>query len=249
MRIRLLLYTGYAIFIFALTCIIVIPTLILLGQSKSWHYTALILHTYWAKIFFKIALKVEVIGKEKLAPGQQYIFCVNHFSYLDIAAFYLLYPSKFIGKSSLTKIPLFGYFFKKIHIPVNRSSARSRAESLQKTKMALDEGFNVTFFPEGGIVVKEENLPYMTPFKDGAFRISAEKGIPIVPVTMPYNFVILPDKSPLRFHYHKCSVIVHDPIFPKSQDDKEANRMKNEAFRTIQAELLRHHPDKVRAVN
>ncbi|MEQ9303101.1 MAG: lysophospholipid acyltransferase family protein [Marinoscillum sp.] len=242
-------FTIYAVFVFALTCIVIIPTLVLLAQRQQWHLVALRLHEYWAMVFFKLVLPVEVVGKEKLVIGRQYIFCANHFSYLDIATFYLVHPLKFMGKSSLTKIPLFGYFFKKIHIPVNRSSARSRAKSMARTKSELDAGFSVAFFPEGGIMVKHENLPYMVPFKDGAFKIACEKNIPIVPVSMVYNFKILPDQSPIGFYRHPCKVIIHDPIFPQSDNDHEARRMKEQVFDIIQTELLRHHPDKVKAVN
>ena len=204
------------------------------------------MHLIWAKLFFTLVMPVEVIGKEKLKSNEQYIFCSNHFSFFDIPAFYLIHPAKIIGKSSLTKIPLFGTFFRLIHIPVNRSSAKSRAQSLQKTKEAIDEGFNVLFFPEGGILVGGDDLPYMAPFKDGAFRIAVEKNIPIVPITMPYNFLILPDESPVRFQYHKCKLIIHDPIYPDRVNEKEINQLKEKTFKVIHEELLRHHPEKVR---
>ncbi len=200
----------------------------------------------WAKMFFTLVMPVEVIGKEKLKHHEQYIFCSNHFSFFDIPAFYLIHPAKIIGKSSLAKIPLFGTFFRLIHIPVNRESARSRALSLQRTKDVVDEGFNVLFFPEGGIRVGGDDLPYMAPFKDGAFRIAVEKNIPIVPITMPYNFLILPDESPVRFHPHKCTLIIHDPIYPDQANEKEINVLKEKTFKVIQEELLRRHPEKVR---
>lgn len=244
------LYTVFVTLIFLLTCVIALPSLIILGQRHQWHSAALKLTEIWAKVYFRIILiKVEIEGKHHLHSDKQYIFCANHFSYLDIPAFYLLYHAKFIGKSSLTKIPLFGYFFKKIHIPVNRSSARSRAESLKKSKEALDEGHNLMFFPEGGILVKEENLPYMMPFKDGAFKLAVEKQLPIVPVIMPYNFQLLPDKSPIRFYRTTCKVIALQPIWPKSLEEREAKRLKELTHKLIQDELLKHHPDKVQTVH
>lgn len=244
-----LFYTSYAVVVFILLCFIFVPLLVILAQKKRWHHFALRMHQVWARCFFSlIFIRWEIIGKEKIQPNQQYIFCSNHFSYLDIPAFLLLYGAKFIGKSSIGKIPLFGHFYKKIHVLVNRESARSRAESLHRTKKALDDGFCMTFFPEGGIKVTVDQIPNMMPFKDGAFRLAVENQVPIIPITMPYNYRILPDQSPFRFHKHVCTVIVHDPISPQSTDENEIARLREQVFHIIQEELLVHHPDKVRSV-
>lgn len=245
-KLKLFLYTSYAVFIFLIISAVIVPSLAIMATNKKWHQAALNLHLVWAKVFFTIVMPVEVIGKEKLKKHEQYIFCANHFSFLDIAAFYLVYPAKFIGKSSLSRIPVFGYFFRKIHIPVTRENAKSRGMSLQKTKEAIDEGFSISFYPEGGIVVGGDQLPYMNPFKDGAFKVAVDKNVPIVPITMPYNFLILPDEKPLRFHPHKCKVIIHDPIYPDAKNENEIKRLKEQTYQTIQEELLRQHPEKVR---
>ncbi|HCX22815.1 MAG: 1-acyl-sn-glycerol-3-phosphate acyltransferase [Flammeovirgaceae bacterium] len=248
MKLRLFLYTSYALIIFLIISSVIVPSLAILATNRKWHKTALKLHLIWAKSFFSIVMPVEVIGKEKLKSHDQYIFCANHFSYLDIPAFYLIYHAKFIGKSSLKKIPLFGYFFRKIHIPVTRESAKSRGMSLQQTKKAVEEGYSVSFFPEGGIVVGGDKLPYMNPFKDGAFKVAVEQNVPIVPVTMPYNFLILPDESPVRLHPHKCKLIIHDPIFPDDSGEEQIPKLKEQVFNTIQEELLRHHPEKINSL-
>ncbi len=220
----------------------------LLAVNTKWHMSALKLHKVWAILFFSMVMPVEVVGREKLKATGSYIFCANHFSYMDIPAFCLIQPAKFIGKSSLTRIPLFGYFFKKIHIPVTRESARSRGLSLRQTKDTIDDGFSVTFFPEGGIISNQSELPYMQPFKDGAFHVAIEKNRPIVPVTMPYNFMILPDESPVRLRFHTCKLIIHDPIYPDGSGEEQLSLLKKQVFNIIQNELLKHHPDKIKTV-
>ncbi|MFT6881381.1 MAG: 1-acyl-sn-glycerol-3-phosphate acyltransferase [Marinoscillum sp.] len=242
-------YTLFAIVVYLMTCVIVLPTLIIMSQRKSWHPAALRFHEWWAHVYFSIIfMPVEIVGKEKLEKNGQYIFCCNHFSFLDIPAFYLLYNPKFIGKRSLTKIPLFGYFFKKIHIPVDRTSPRSRAESFHKSEQAIREGYSLAFFPEGGIVVKEKDLPYMNSFKDGAFRLAIEKQVALVPLTMPNNFLILADKSPIRFRRLSLKIIVHDPIPAGMYTEATLPAFKKHVYEEIQSELLKHHPDKVRPV-
>lgn len=148
-------------------------------------------------------------------------------------------PFKFIGKSSLGRIPLFGYMYNKIHITVNRASLKSRADGLKRSRDAVEQGFNVTFFPEGGVVSTQP--PQMVLFKDGAFRLAVEKNIPIVPVTFPYNFHILPDDERYLFSPKICKIIVHKPIFPTENSEKEVIRIKNETYKVIQQELIRHH--------
>ncbi len=243
-------YTIYASFIFFLISIVFVPVINLLSTNPKWHKAALKVHMAWARTYFKLALfKVQIEGNEYLEKNQQYIFCANHFSYIDIAAFYLLHHGKFIGKSSVGKIPIFGYFFRKMHISVNRASARSRGDSLRLAKEELLKGFNLSIYPEGGMLVKEEDLPYMVNFKDGAFKLAIEFQIPIVPVVYPNNFLIIPDRSPIRIHRHDLIIKVLEPIWPRSAEESETQRLKVDTYEAIQSELLRYHPDKVKAVD
>ncbi|MEO9872596.1 lysophospholipid acyltransferase family protein [Ekhidna sp.] len=184
-----------------------------------------------------IFLPIKKEWKFKIDKKQQYIFCANHFSYLDIPAMGLTpVPFKFVGKSSLGKIPLFGFMYNRLHITVNRSSYRSRALSLQKAREELNHGFNLGFFPEGGIRLKE--YPEMADFKDGAFKLSAENNVPIIPVTLPDNFFILNDDDLLNIRRKKCRIIYHTPIWPDRDCDDAARKLKDDVFRVIQAELI-----------
>ncbi|REE05971.1 lysophospholipid acyltransferase family protein [Marinoscillum furvescens] len=243
-------YTWYAILVFLMSCVIVVPTLALLSTNRRWHLAGLQLHRWWAKIVFWIwRMPVEISGLEHLKTADQKIYCSNHFSYLDIPTFFLTTSGKLIGKSSLTNIPLFGYFFKKMHIPVNRSSMRSRAESMKRSQQAIDEGYDVAFFPEGGIRVQPSDLPYMCSFKDGAFRLAVENQLPIIPITKATNFIILPDVSEIKFRHTPCKITVHPPIYPQGKGETAIKALKEQVFNTIQSELLKHHPDKVKTVS
>lgn len=85
---------------------------------------------------------------------------------------------------------------------------RSKYDMLVRSKDAIKEGKNLVIFPEGGIV--SNNPPELARFKDGAFRIAIETGTPVVPVTIPYNWKILP--ASLLFGFHKLEIIFHRPI-------------------------------------
>ena len=76
----------------------------------------------------------------------------------------------------------------------------------------------------------------MAKFKDGAFRIAIEKQIAIVPVTIPYNWIILPpDQFLLR--WHPLRVIVHEPLDTKGLTMNDIDSLKQRLFTIIDEEL------------
>lgn len=143
-------------------------------------------------------------------------------------------PFKFIGKNSVSKVPLFGYMFKKLHIAVDRNNLRDRHRSFEKGKQALLEGLSLVVFPEGGIMTK--NPPHMAPFKSGAFKMAIELQIPIIPVTIPYNWILLPDDNRFLMKNGKASIIFHEPVFPDQHEGNEET-LRQEVRSIIENEL------------
>lgn len=72
----------------------------------------------------------------------------------------------------------------------------------------------------------------MAPFKDGAFRIVIEKQIPIVPVTIANNWIVLPDEKWL-LKRETVKVIYHKPIETKGMDMGSPNALKQMVYKTI----------------
>jgi 1-acyl-sn-glycerol-3-phosphate acyltransferase len=177
---------------------------------------------------------VKIQKSEKMKHGKPYIYLANHFSYLDIAMMgFIPGDVLFVGKASIRKAPLFGYYFKNLHIAVDRDRLRSRAETMKRTDQALGSGSSVIIFPEGGIFTK--NPPEMIPFKNGAFRMAIEKQIPIIPVTLSYNHLILPDDGKLLLHWRSAKMILHEPLLPEAYESEKA--LKEKCFHVIQNQL------------
>jgi 1-acyl-sn-glycerol-3-phosphate acyltransferase len=86
-------------------------------------------------------------------------------------------------------------------------------------------------FPEGGIVTTE--FPRMARFKDGAFKLSVDKQIPIVPVTIATNWILLPGELG-DLNWHPIRVIFHEPIYPEGKDE---SILRKEVYEIIDAEL------------
>ena len=119
--------------------------------------------------------------------GQSFMFVANHVSMLDILhMFYSVKnPFVFVGKKELTKIPVFGFFFKRTSIWVDRGDPKSRLEVFNHAQAKIKKGFSICIFPEGG-VPEDESLMLDT-FKDGAFRLAIEHQLPIVPLVFSDN--------------------------------------------------------------
>lgn len=239
MKILRVLHTGFGVVVFVLLFLAFLPLLIIPILFPSRHHLIGIANRWWARLLFMfIFLPVRAKYKAKLDRQTQYIFCPNHFSYLDIPTLGLNRRNTiFVGKSDIAWIPLFGFMYRKLHITVDRSSLKSRFNTLKRSMEAIDEGKSLVIFPEGGIIADKE--PVMGRFKDGAFRVAIEKQIPVVPVTIPYNWIILPpDEFLLR--WHPLEIIFHEPVSTAGLTLDDLDALKQKVFHTIEQELKLH---------
>ena len=102
-------------------------------------------------------------------------------------------PFVFVGKKELASIPVFGFFYKRTCILVDRNNAQSRKAVFQQAQERLKNGLSVCIFPEGGVPDDESIL--LDSFKDGAFRLAIEHQIPIAPLVFYDN----KKRFPFRF--------------------------------------------------
>ena len=123
------------------------------------------------------------------------VYCANHTSYMDIPTLFLTVPGffKIIGKAELNKAPLFGFYFKRVYISVDRKDSQSRYQAYLDCVNTVKNGDSIVFFPEG--TIPRDGAPQMINFKDGPFKTAIENQVPIVPVTLPYNWIIFPGST------------------------------------------------------
>ncbi|MGK7396506.1 MAG: lysophospholipid acyltransferase family protein [Candidatus Cyclobacteriaceae bacterium M3_2C_046] len=185
-----------------------------------------------------IPVKKEFKGNIK--KDQNYIFCSNHFSYLDIPTMGLSpWYFKFTGKKSITRVPIFGYMFKNLHITVDRENQKGRYEAFYQYGKNLDQGVNLSIFPEGGI--RSSQPPRMARFKHGPFKVAIEKQVPVVPVTLPFNWIILPDDGKFLLTWHVNKIIYHEPIETKGLSEKDTDALKDQVYKVIDQELRKQN--------
>lgn len=237
MKLIRVVHTIYGFFVFSVLFFLFLPLLLIPIVLPEKFKLVGIFNRWWARLMFIFCfLPFRVETRGKLDSNRQYIFCPNHFSYLDIPTMGLNpINAVFVGKNDMEKIPLFGFMYRKLHITVDRKSMRSRSETMLASMRAIDSGKSLVIYPEGGMATK--NPPQMVPFKDGAFRTAIEKQIPIVPVTIPYNWIILPDQKKMILHAGKVKVIFHEPIETKGMTLESISLLKRQVFSVIQSEL------------
>ena len=213
------IYSIWAIILFVISFFLLFPFYYVFLQNEKWHRSAHNLTKLWARILFKCAfISIETIFESPLDPKKTYIYTPNHFSYFDIPSLAYCAPGfyKFIGKHSLGEIPIFGYMFRNLYITVKRESKMDSYKALQRGLETLDKGIGLVIFPEGGI---KKTVPELSVFKDGPFRMAIDREIEIVPVTIPFNWIFLPDEEWV-IRPRKLKIIFHKPISTNGMTEK-----------------------------
>jgi len=189
-------------------------------------------------IFYGMGFSYELIFhvEKELITRQKYIFISNHTSMMDIMLMCVLHPKHsicFVGKAELEKIPIFGTFYRKIFVTVDRKNPKSRAEVYIKCIEKMKRDQNIVIYPEGG--VSDDKSILLSKFKDGAFSLAYSQRVPIV----VYTFLGLKEMFPFdlgRGWPGKIKVIQNDILYPSEYEDKE--ELKNTAFKLIHQTLL-----------
>ncbi|MCX7551378.1 lysophospholipid acyltransferase family protein [Xanthomarina sp. F2636L] len=182
-----ILYRIWFYILVALPIIVLFPFLIISILKESWYPYFFRIARVWAKfILFGMGFVWKIEHEQVPNPDKSYMFIANHTSMADIMLMLVSVkkPFVFVGKKELSKIPLFGFFYKRTCILVDRSSERSRKAVFLRAQKRLKQGLSICIFPEGG--VPDEAIVLDT-FKDGAFRLAINHQIPVVPMTFMDN--------------------------------------------------------------
>ena len=182
-KILITLWRVWFYILIALPIIVMFPFLLLFTSKEKYYPQFFFLARVWAKIilyrmgFYPIVKKLETPQK-----GKSYMFVANHTSMTDIMLMLSIVknPFVFVGKKELAKFPMFGFFYKRTCILVDRGNVKSRQEVFQQAQRRLNHGVSICIFPEGGVPDDESVL--LDTFKDGAFRLAIDHQIPIVPL-------------------------------------------------------------------
>ncbi len=222
--------------------VITLPFLIIFSIKESFYpYFYWVARNIWSNIImYGMGFYPEIKFKQHIKKGKSYMLVSNHKSMIDIMLMLSLSkdPIVFVGKKELEKIPLFGYFYRRVCILVDRSSPESRKEVYTKAIKRLETGISVCIFPEGGV---PDPSVILDKFKNGAFSLAIQFQIPIVPIT----FLDCEKKFPYFFAYNhfygspgKLRANVHEFIETKGLNQENREFLKEKVYDIMHKDLL-----------
>ena len=228
--IRSVLFTILFYLTLILVFIIAIPTLIL--PSKA----ALICGKILANIIifllkFILGIKVTFSGIENLKKNERFFVASAHQSLLEtfILQAPLQYPI-FILKKELLKIPLFGWYLKKIgSIDIVRdTTTKDNLKFFDKIKKNIETNKRpLLIFPQGTRVKFGERQA----FKKGAGRIYEALNLPCIPVALNTGKV-WPKNSFLKYN-HNIKISFLEPIEPGKDKNVFINDLETKIYSSI----------------
>lgn len=111
-----------------------------------------------------------------------YVVVCNHESQADpFLLSFLPFDMRWIAKEELYKLPVIGKMMQfGGDIPLRRGDGDSVRDMMREARRTLDGGMPVMIFPEG----TRSKDGRLLPFKDGAFRLAIEAGVPILPLAL-----------------------------------------------------------------
>lgn len=208
LRSAILVSLGIAVTGFFSTCAVAI-SLMSPGENKV-HRLARI----WSRsLLVMSSVKVKVIGGENVLEDKPQIFMANHQSDFDIFVVLGHIPSQFrwIAKKELFKIPVFGKAMRSAgYIEIDRQHHEKALRSLDEAAEKIRDGKSVMSFPEG---TRSRDMT-LKPFKQGAFHLAIQAGVPIIPIALIGTGRIMPKRS-FQINPGNVIMVIDKPIETK----------------------------------
>lgn len=197
------------------------------GSGRAWYRR---LFRIWCRIWVH-ALGVELrLHQQNERPlPERYILIANHPSAFEDIGIPALFDVDSLAKTEVQHWWIVG----RISVGagtlyVHRESKESRAAAIDDLIARLHSGRNVALYPEGGVKGKRIHEQFLF----GAFDVSLQTGIPIVPVFLHYeaqdDFHWSGQSLPgvlmniMGAQNRRANYYVFDAFDPKAFDDKES---------------------------
>ena len=236
------IYCIYATVLFVLILLLLFPGVIVasfFGKIRGGNAIFKICRI-WADLWFPLVLIFPRRPFE--APHDssiQYIFIVNHTSLLDAALLPKAFrqPVRPLGKVELTRIPIFGFVYRKAIVPVDRGSAKNRALSIHILKSIIKKGISILIFPEGTFNDTDQPLKE---FYNGAFRIAIETQTPLKPVLFLDSYARMHCQKIFSLSPGRCRIVYLDDIPVSGLTIADTERLKEKTYWIMEEKLLEH---------
>ncbi len=172
---------------------------------------------------FLIGCPLKIEGISNVKKNKNYVIVFNHNALLDIplSSPFVPGPNKTIAKASFSKIPLFGIFYKKGSVLVDRKNEKSRITSYENMKKVLDKNMHMCIYPEG---TRNRSNQALKPFYDGAFKLAIESKKEIIPCIIKGTNIAMPIRKTFYLWPTKLSMQFLPPVSSENINTKELNK-------------------------
>lgn len=191
----------------------------------------------WMRIWLTLILcPVRVRGLENFKHGENYVIVFNHNALLDVplSAPFVYGPNKTIAKDSFAKVPIFGWFYSKGSVLVNRKSEASRKKSYLDMRNVLAKGMHMCIYPEG---TRNRTKEPLKEFYPGAFKLAKDSGHSVLPC------IIYGTKEAMPIHkkfYLLPTFLRMEYLEPIPVKDKTVDELKDLAFQRMKDAVVRN---------
>lgn len=221
--------------------IIFLPSMLsyLMPGKKGQDYFIWVSRCWMKTWLYLVGCPVKVRGKENFKKGETYVIVYNHNALIDVPLSAPFVPggNKTIAKSSFAKVPIFGWFYKRGAVLVDRKNDQSRRKSLELMRSVLQNNIHMCIYPEG---TRNRTDQPLKPFYDGAFKLAIDAKKDIMPCiifgtkeAMPIHkgFYLVPKKLEMHF----LTPVDSTDCKPADLKDKVFDIMKNYYVNGVQA--------------
>jgi len=184
-----------------------------------------------------VGCPLRIKGRDNFKKNTAYIVTCNHNSMLDVPISCPFIPgaNKTIAKKSFVKVPLFGWFYRKGAVLVDRKSELSRRRSFEEMKKVLSLNMHMSVYPEGTRNRTEEPLKK---FHDGAFKLAISSGNAIIPAVILHSKKALPMNKKFYLWPHRLEMHFLDAVPVNGQTSEQ---LKEKVFGLMKDYYIRHN--------
>lgn len=168
-------------------------------------------------------IRVHTVGREKILPGETYIFLSNHQGNIDGPVLCHAIPRdwKALIKIEMMRLPVFSLVLRQVaFVPIDRTNPKKARMGIDKGADLLASGNSFIAFPEG----TRSRDGRLGQFKKGAFVMAIKAQSPVIPVTITGSAAIQPPGS-YTIKPGCVGVIFHEPITTEGMALEDRDRL------------------------
>lgn len=234
------LYSLYALLLFVGIMLLLFPFVIiasLFGRITGGNMIYRLCMIWGDTWFFLVFIFHRNLYEAKPEKDKQYIFVANHISYLDAPVIVktIRRPIRALGKTEMSRVPVFGFIYKYAVVRVDRGNADNRAKSVRNMMSVLKKGISIFVFPEGTFNMTNKPLK---DFYDGAFRVAIETQTPVMPVLFLDTFDRMSYRSLLSLSSGKNRCVFLDEIPVDGLSQKDVPALKQKVYEIMEKKLI-----------